>query len=216
MSRHEFRTVESHLLIDAPILAVRRDTVVMPGDTTAVREVVEHFGAVAVVAFDGENIALVQQYRHASGRRLWELPAGLLDYANEPELETAQRELFEEAGLYADHWAVICDLVTSPGFCDEAVRVFLATDIRVGTRPEASEEEADMVLQWVPLSQAVEMVLAGEIVNGIAVAGILGAWQVVEKKMTPRDPQAAFSIRPTALAKRRQAAGLCHDMKQRS
>ena len=91
---HEFRTVGSELLVDAPIIAVRRDDVVMPGDVVAQREIVEHLGAVAVVALDEDNrVAMVEQYRHSVGKRLWELPAGLLDVKGEDELSGAQREL---------------------------------------------------------------------------------------------------------------------------
>ena len=124
---HEFTVESSEILIDAPIIAVRRDSVVMPGGTPADREIVEHFGAVAVVALDDDNnVALVEQYRHSVGRRLLELPAGLLDVYGEDELDCAKRELVEEAGLQADEWAVLVDLVTSPGFAEEAVRVFVA------------------------------------------------------------------------------------------
>ena len=99
--RHEFTVTDSQLLVDAPILALRRDTVTMPGGTTAKREIVEHFGAVAVVAVDeDERIAMVEQYRHTVGKRLWELPAGILDFAGEEELATARRELVEDCLLY--------------------------------------------------------------------------------------------------------------------
>ena len=81
---HDFEVVGSELLLDAPIIAVRRDEVVMPGGTTAFREIVEHFGAVAIVAIDdAERIAMVHQYRRSVDRRLWELPAGLLDIKGE-------------------------------------------------------------------------------------------------------------------------------------
>ena len=74
----------------------------MPGGNTARREVVEHYGAVAVLALDDDNnVVLVYQYRHPLGRRLWELPAGLLDLGGEPPHVTAARELKEEAGLAA-------------------------------------------------------------------------------------------------------------------
>ena len=77
---HEFTVESSEVLIDAPIIAVRRDSVVMPGGKPANREIVEHFGAVAVVALDDDGrVALVEQYRHSVGKRLLELPAGLLD-----------------------------------------------------------------------------------------------------------------------------------------
>ena len=74
----------------------------MPGGSTATREVVEHYGAVAILAMNEDNnIAMVYQYRHPFGRRLWELPAGLLDVGGEPPQQTAARELHEEAGLPA-------------------------------------------------------------------------------------------------------------------
>lgn len=121
---HDFKVLDSQLLVEAPIIALRRDEVVMPGGVSASREVVEHLGAVAVVAVDSdERIAMVYQYRHSVGKRLWELPAGLLDVRGEDELTGAQRELQEEAGLSAQTWSVLTDLVTSPGFCEEAVRV---------------------------------------------------------------------------------------------
>lgn len=210
----EFTTTDSELLIDAPIIAVRRDTVTMPGDTQATREVVEHFGAVAVVAVRDNKVALVTQYRHSVGKRLVELPAGLLDVANEDELECAQRELKEEAGLRAVSWSVLTDLVTSPGFADEAVRVFLAHNLEEEERPEAEHEEADLTLEWVDLGEAVAMILRGEIVNSIAIAGIMAANQVLHHDGTARSVEDSFAIRPQALAQRRIAEGYTQEMKK--
>lgn len=143
---HSFTVVDSEVLLEAPIIAVRRDRLVMPGGTESNREIVEHFGAVAVVAFDGERIALVRQYRHCVKDRLWELPAGLLDVANEDPLECARRELAEEAGQAAARWDLVTDLVCSPGFCEEAVRIYLARELSEVPRPVADDEEADMSL----------------------------------------------------------------------
>lgn len=151
----------------------------MPGGHTARREVAEHFGAVAIVAMDDDaNVAMVHQYRHPLGRRLWEIPAGLLDIGGEAPLLTAARELEEEAGLAAREWSVLVDLVSAPGFSDESVRVFLATGITEIGRPEAHDEEADLTLKWYRLADAVQMALTGELVNAIAVAGILAAHAV--------------------------------------
>lgn len=202
---HQFRTVGTEQLLDAPIIAVRRDDVVMPGEVVAQREVVEHLGAVAVVALDESNrVAMVQQYRHSVGRRLWELPAGLLDVKGEDELTGAQRELQEEAGLSASQWGVLTDLVTSPGFCEEAVRVFLARGLSQVDKLDAEgDEEADMAFAWVDLEEAVERVLSGEIVNSIAVAGILAAHACVSAGRTPRSVDAPFDIRPQSMARRR-------------
>ncbi|MCT1449292.1 NUDIX domain-containing protein [Corynebacterium sp. p3-SID1194] len=213
--RHRFEVTDSELLIDAPILALRRDTVTMPGGSTATREVVEHFGAVAVVAVDAnERIAMVEQYRHTVGRRLWELPAGLLDFDGENALVTAQRELVEEAGLKAGKWSVLVDLVTSPGFAEEAVRVFLATDLTETERPEPEEEEADMAFAWVPLDEARADVMNGRIANSIAIAGILSASEVLAGRAEARSTDTLFDLRPTHMPRRRREEGITPDMKK--
>jgi 8-oxo-dGTP pyrophosphatase MutT (NUDIX family) len=105
VAEHVFETTSSETLHRGNIFALRRDQVRMPGGNIATREVVEHYGAVAIVAMDDDdNIAMVYQYRHTFGRRLWELPAGLLDAAGEPPHLSAARELKEEVGLQADIW----------------------------------------------------------------------------------------------------------------
>ncbi|WP_029114138.1 NUDIX hydrolase [Mycobacterium sp. URHB0044] len=181
MADHDFETIDSETLHVGKIFALRADEVRMPGGGTARREVVEHFGAVAIVALDDErNVVLVYQYRHPVGRRLWELPAGLLDMGDEPPHETAARELEEEAGLAAQQWRVLVDIISAPGFSDESVRVYLATGLTDVGRPEAHDEEADLTVKRTPLDDAVQMVLDGEIVNSIAVAGILAAHAMAE------------------------------------
>lgn len=212
---HNFEVTQSKLLVDAPIIALRRDTLTMPGGKESDREIVEHFGAVAVVALDDKGrIAMVEQYRHSVGRRLWELPAGILDVAGEEELATAKRELMEEAGLAARTWTVLVDLVTSPGFAEEAVRVFHARDLHAVERPDAEDEEADMGFQWVALDEARARVMSGEIVNSIAVAGILAASEVEAGRAQPRDVSTPFDLRPQTMAQRRQDAGIAPDMKK--
>lgn len=202
---HDFEVVGSELFLDAPIIAVRRDEVVMPGGTTAFREVVEHFGAVAIVAIDdAERIAMVDQYRRSVDRRLWELPAGLLDIKGEDELTGARRELQEEAGLAAQDWSVLADIITSPGFCEEAVRVFLARDLSEAPRLAAEgDEEADMGFAWVALDDAVDQVISGEIANSIACTGILAAYAVLRGGRTPRSVDEPFELRPKSMAGRR-------------
>lgn len=213
---HDFVVTDSELLGESPILAVRRDTLVMPGGNQATREVVEHFGAVAIAAVDERGrIAMVHQYRHSVRRRLWELPAGLLDIADEDPLLGARRELAEEAGLAASEFAVLADLVTSPGFCEEVCRVYLATGLSEVARPESDgDEEADLTFRWVDLAEARARVLSGEITNSIAVAGIFAASEVLERDGTPREPDASFDLRPTSLPRRRQRDGVVPDMKK--
>lgn len=203
MAEHGFETVASETLYVGNIFALRADEVRMPHGNTARREVVEHFGAVAILAIDEENnIVLVYQYRHPLGRRLWELPAGLLDLDGEPPHVTAARELQEEAGLAAADWRVLFDLDTAPGFSDESVRVYLATGLTEVGRPDAHDEEADLMVQWFPLVEAVRMVFNGEIVNSIAVAGILAAHGMPDTDAL-RPVDAPWIDRSTAFAGRK-------------
>ena len=203
MAEHEFETVSSETLYIGKIFALRADDVRMPHGNTARREVVEHYGAVAVLALDDDNrVMLVYQYRHPLGRRLWELPAGLLDLGGEPPHVTAARELKEEAGLSATDWHTLVDLDSTPGFSDESVRVYLATGLSDVGRPDAHDEEADLTLRWIPLDEAVQMALSGQIVNSIAVGGIMAA-HTVHDHATLRPVDAAWPDRPTAFARRK-------------
>jgi ADP-ribose pyrophosphatase len=205
---HDFETVSSETLHVGKIFALRADEVRMPGGGTARREVVEHYGAVAVLAIDNDNnIVLINQYRHPLGRRLWELPAGLLDLGGEPPHLTAARELKEEVGLAAQHWRTLVDLDSTPGFSDESVRIYLATGLSDVGRPKAHEEEADITMRWYALPEAVRMVFTGEITNSIAVAGILAVHTLAPQTTTDADSlrsvDAPWIDRPTAFARRK-------------
>jgi 8-oxo-dGDP phosphatase len=206
VAEHVFETTSSETLHTGKIFALRRDHVRMPGGKVVTREIVEHYGAVGIVAMDDDgNIPLVYQYRHPIGRRLWELPAGLLDVNGEAPQLAAARELREEAGLEAKTWQVLLDLDSSPGFSDESIRVFLATGLTQGDRPGAHDEEADMTVHWYPLGEAVDMVFRGEIVNALAVAGILAAFAVSKCIAEPRPVDAPWTDRSTAFAARQAA-----------
>jgi 8-oxo-dGDP phosphatase len=174
---------ESALLARGRIVTLRTDTVRLPDGTLMGREVVEHPGAVAVVALDSsDRVLMIRQYRHPAGAFLWEVPAGLRDVAGEPLVETARRELLEEAGCKAADWRVLIDFMSSPGISTERLRVFLARDLTVvpeaerGYLPE--HEEAYLTVAWVPLQEAVSRALGGDLHNGVAILGILSAYAV--------------------------------------
>ncbi|HEY9328756.1 MAG TPA: NUDIX hydrolase [Streptomyces sp.] len=156
--------------------SVRTDDVEMPDGTIARRDYQVHPGSVAVLALDDEDRVLVlRQYRHPVRHKLWEIPAGLLDVPGENPLHAAQRELYEEAYVKAEDWRVLTDVYTTPGGCDEAVRIFLARNISEadGERFAVSEEEADMELARVPLQDLVRGALAGDLHNNCLVVGVL-------------------------------------------
>ncbi|MFD5703833.1 NUDIX domain-containing protein [Streptomyces lasiicapitis] len=156
--------------------SVRTDDVVMPDGTVVRRDYQVHPGSVAVLALDDENrVLVIRQYRHPVRHKLWEIPAGLLDVPGENPLHAAQRELYEEAHVKAEDWRVLTDVYTTPGGCDEAVRVFLARGLSEaeGERFEVSEEESDMELARVPLADLVRGVLAGELSNNSLVVGAM-------------------------------------------
>jgi len=178
---HDFELLATEEVYRGRVISLRRDTVAMPGGGDSVREVVTHRGAVAVVAIDDqERVLLLRQYRHPVGTYLWELPAGLRDADGEPPVETAKRELAEEALLSAARWSLLTTIYSSPGFSDEQVLIYLAEDLADVERPEGftvEHEEADMTLELVPLADAVQQVFDGEIRNASAVVGLLAAAQ---------------------------------------
>jgi ADP-ribose pyrophosphatase len=173
------RPVREHeVLHRGMVWDVVRDTLDL-GHAVVRREYLRHPGAVAVIALDDEDrVLLLRQYRHPVRAELWEPPAGLLDVPGEDLQVAAARELAEEADLVAGSWWVLTDYLTSPGASDEAIRVFLARDLAPvpeSERHERTDEERDMVAQWVHLDDAVGEVLAGRLRNPSAVVGVLAA-----------------------------------------
>ncbi len=172
------------------------DAVQLDADTLVHRDVVVHPGAVGVVALDeADRVLLLRQYRHPVSGELWELPAGLLDAPGEDALDCARRELFEEAHLRAGRWNVLVDVFSSPGMSGEAYRLYVARDLDLvpeGERHQAVHEERQMPLRWLPLEDAVDAVMAGEIHNAMAALGLLaalrardGSWAALRPDQAP-------------------------------
>lgn len=157
---------------------VRSDDIAI-GEHRVTRDLVVHPGAVGVIALDDqERVLLIRQYRHPVAAYLFEPPAGLLDTHKETAWECAQRELAEEAGLRADTWNVLVDFLNSPGGTSEALRCFLARDLERlpdGRQHTGEAEEAHLPQVWVPLDEAVRLVLSGQVQNPTASNGILAA-----------------------------------------
>jgi ADP-ribose pyrophosphatase len=139
---------------------------------------VYHPGGAAILALDDANrVCLVRQYRHAAKGFIWELPAGKLDN-KEPPLQTAQRELEEEAGRRASEWRSLGDCLSSPGIFTEVIHLFLATGLtEVPNQLEAAEV---LDAHWVPFDEAVRMAQSGEIRDGKTLAALLRALPYVQ------------------------------------
>jgi len=144
--------IDSKKVYEGKIATVREDEFRYPDGSTAVREVVGHPGAVAIVAHDDLHIYLVRQPREAVGEEaLLELPAGKLDVPGESPLDCGNRELAEEVGKGASEWRELKRFYTSPGFAEEEVIVYVATDLHDASA-EADEEERLEVVAW-PLAE---------------------------------------------------------------
>lgn len=163
------RTLSSQHPWSGRRIRVRVDEVERSDGHRTTREVIEHPGAVAILAWDGARLAIVRQWRHATGEVLLEIPAGTLE-PDEPPLATAERELAEEAGLAAARWEEGPRFWTAPGFCDELMHLFLATDLSAA----AAEADPDELLEadWLSLADALAAIDDGRIRDAKTIAGV--------------------------------------------
>jgi 8-oxo-dGDP phosphatase len=159
------------------LISVRTDKVRMPDGQQVARTVVGHIGAVAILALDDDDqVLMIRQYRHPVGRQLWEIPAGLRDVTGEALVDTARRELLEETGHTAREWYALLDSYSSPGISSERIRIFLARGIAVAESDyQRTGEEKFLQIARVPLAEAVEAALAGNLHNGSTIQGLLAA-----------------------------------------
>lgn len=170
-------TGERRKIYEGLIVDLHLEDVTLPNGTELRMEIVDHPGGAAVVALDErQRVCLLRQYRHIAGGYLWELPAGKID-DREPPLETAQRELADEAGVRAGDWRSLGDIVSSPGVFSEVIHLWLARDLTVG----AANTDDDEVLEvhWVPMTEALAWAETGEIRDAKSVAGLMRAAAIV-------------------------------------
>jgi ADP-ribose pyrophosphatase len=160
-------------------LTFRVDTVELPDGRRSTRDIAGHPGAVAVVAVDDrERVALVRQWRLPANDALLEIPAGGLDVHDDGSKEDAEvaarRELEEETGLRAGTWRKLAGFYTAPGFTDEYMHLFLATDLALA-HPEGRlgpDEDERLILEWLPWREAVAAVERGEIRDSKSIVGL--------------------------------------------
>jgi ADP-ribose pyrophosphatase len=169
-------------------------------DESLTRELIDHPGAVAVLAMgDDGRVLLIRQYRHAIRSRDWEIPAGLLDITGESPVDAAKRELAEEVDLEASEWHLLSDIHTSPGGSNEVVRIYLARGLSATADPYPRDaEEADIEKRWVPLPEAAQAALTRGVQNGPLIVAVLAA-QASEAQgwATLGDPNTPWPLKRT-------------------
>jgi ADP-ribose pyrophosphatase len=161
-------------------LLVKENVTLDNGRTTDL-EFVEHPGAAAIVPLTAAGeVVLIRQYRHAIGGYIWEIPAGTLN-AGEPPLDCARRELIEEAGFSAADWQALGEITPVPGYSNERIHIFLASDLR----PAQQDLDPDEVIavHRFSLTEAVAMIGRGEIQDAKSICGLLLTQKWLERHL---------------------------------
>jgi ADP-ribose pyrophosphatase len=165
------KVISSREIYRGRIVTLRVDEIRLPSGRTTTREIVEHPGAVVIVAVDSrDRVILVRQYRAAIAQTTLELPAGTRE-PNEAAERCAQRELAEETGLSAQTWHPLVGFYSTPGFTNEHLSVFVATDL--GPAEGHPEEDESIQHEWVDLAAVPGMISKGEICDAKTIAGLL-------------------------------------------
>ncbi|NMW84772.1 NUDIX hydrolase [Peptoniphilus sp. AGMB00490] len=170
-SNNEERTMKSTKIFDGKVLQLRVDTVEMEGQKYTKREIVERQPAVGIVAItEDDEIILIRQYRKAIDKEIYELPAGMVDFGEEPQ-KAALRELKEETGYDAKKSDYLLEIYSSPGFTNEKLFIFYAEGLIAGDQD--LDEFEHLTVEKVKFKEALKLINLGEIIDSKTVAGIL-------------------------------------------
>ncbi|MBQ2696409.1 MAG: NUDIX hydrolase [Clostridia bacterium] len=179
MNLHE-KTVTTKKIFEGKVITLRYDTVLLPNGEEAGREIVEHPGGVAIVALDEEeNVYLVRQYRHPFEKILLEIPAGKLNYGEDP-FSCGVRELKEETGLSAKQFDFLGSFMVSPGFCREKIYIYLARGLSAGNMNLDPDEFLEVEKK--PLADLLNLIMANEIEDAKTVIGILKVNEYIKRE----------------------------------
>ncbi len=170
--------IKTEYLYRGKILNVRLDQVRLTGhrqQSVVAREIVEHRGAVAIVAIDAQDrVLLVRQYRSAAQRDMLEIPAGTLELGEDPA-RCAVRELKEETGYSAANWEKIGMIYSSPGFCTEQMHLYAAHNLTAGNA--SPEDDESLQLEPIPFAEAIAKIERGEIIDAKSIVALLRVWK---------------------------------------
>ncbi|MBO3443743.1 NUDIX hydrolase [Clostridium sp. CCUG 7971] len=171
MMREEEKTISSDRIYTGKVISLKVDTVEIEKKGYQKREIVEHGGAVAIVAINDENeVILVKQFRKAIEKVIWEIPAGKLEIGENPK-DCAIRELKEETGYSAENMKLIHKFYTSAGFSNQKVYVFLATGLTAGDNN--FDDDEDLEVHKIDLEEAYNMISRNEIEDAKTSIGLL-------------------------------------------
>jgi ADP-ribose pyrophosphatase len=172
------RTLETNYIFHGKVLSLRIDSVELPNGGKVTREVVEHPGAVAILAFTKDRkVILIKQYRKATEEVLWEVPAGKLKPGEDPRA-CAARELEEETGFTAKSWQKLISFYTTPGFSNEILHLYLAHGLESGD--QLLEPDEEILIYILPLSEALGKLSTNEIRDAKTIIALLLAKQLME------------------------------------
>jgi ADP-ribose pyrophosphatase len=176
------KKLKSRRAFEGHVFNVIVDDVEYPSGNRSIREVAEHSGGAVVLAiFPDRRVILIRQHRYPLGKFIWELPAGKLNAGEDP-LVCARRELEEETGYLAGEWKLLNSISTTPGFCDEVLHIYLATDLSEAPGGRKLEEgEQTMTMKILPISDAVSMIDSMEIRDGKSICGLLQGLRSIEQ-----------------------------------
>ena len=176
--------VSSEEIYPGKIIRVETWQVALPNGGTALREIVRHNGASAIVPVDDAGmVTMVRQYRVPIDQCTWEIPAGKLDSLTEDPFDAAKREREEETGLQAEHWQKLTSVYTTPGFCNEKIAIYLATGL--SQHPAHPDTDEFLRLKKIPLDDAIAQCMSGEIRDGKTLVGLLMAKQILSLRDMP-------------------------------
>jgi 8-oxo-dGTP pyrophosphatase MutT (NUDIX family) len=158
------------LIYTGRVFNLHQEAVTLPNGTAIKLDVIRHPGAAAIVPLTrNQTVIMIQQYRHAVGGTIWEIPAGTLD-DNEPPLACAQRELTEETGYIASTWQNLGEITPVPGYSDERIQIFLATELTISSQNLDPDEVLNV--REVAFSEALDMIIQGTIQDAKTICGL--------------------------------------------
>lgn len=172
------KPLKQDYLYRGKIVNLRVDNAELPDGTTALREVIEHPGGVCVAALtEKEELLFVEQFRYPYMETVLELPAGKLEYGEDP-FEARKRELLEETGAAAKNYRDLGQLYPTPGYCGEIIHMYLAENLTFSE--QHLDEDEFLEVRRIPLEEAFQMVMRNEIRDSKTQVGILKTYQLVK------------------------------------